>query len=272
LAPTGQGDCCLAFAMPLIAVGQTRSELIGFSFDSINEPQFFCYHRAKQMIAESTSSSTCVLLFSGGRDSTLAAIRLARSFSRIVLVTVKSPYMTGASKLELRLEELKRVLSVQCEWLLVPEKRLLANQAEAEDLGCIGCHFGYFASAYSIARQLDCNCIACGFVEYQNSWVEQTPYSVVRLRHLMSQYGIKLVLPVAELRSKREVQMELTSYGVTQDSLELKCSKQGIDPGLAESPLRAVVDEGIEALHMALQNDQRSERTLKRFVLSREPT
>ena len=220
------------------------------------------------MITDPVSSSVCVLLFSGGRDSTLAAIRLARSFNRVVLVTVKSPYMTGSSKLESRLEELKRVLSVQCEWMLVPERRLLSYRRSGEDLGCIGCHFGYFASAYSIARSLDCQCIACGFVEYQNSWVEQTPYSVARLRDLMSEHGIKLLLPVAELRSKTEVETELAKYGVTAGSLELKCDKQISDPGLVEAPLRAIVDRGIDALGVAVEGDPRSERPLQTIIVS----
>jgi hypothetical protein len=132
--------------------------------------------------------------------------------------------------------------------MLVPEKRLRPYQASPEDRGCIGCHFGYFASGYSVARQLSCVSIACGFVAYQNSWVEQTPYAVERLRALMLEYGITLLLPVAELRSKAEVQAELATYGVTQDSLELKCSKQEIDPGLVASSLKATVDQGIEAL------------------------
>ncbi len=185
------------------------------------ELPFFCYHRTKLMTSQSNPTSTCVLLFSGGRDSTLAAIRLARSFSRIVLVTVKSPYMTGLNILNSRLEELKGILSVRCDWMLVPEKRLPRDQASSEDLGCIGCHFAYFASGYSVARQFSCDSIACGFVAYQNSWVEQTPYAVERLRALMSEYGSTLLLPVAELRSKAEVQAELATYGVTKDSLEL---------------------------------------------------
>lgn len=220
------------------------------------------------MIADPTSSSACVLLFSGGRDSTLAAIRLAQSFNHIVLVTVKSSNMTGLSSLDSRLEELKRVLSVHCQWMLVRENRLLLHQASAEDLGCIGCHFGYFASAYSVARQLGCDTIACGFVEYQSSWVEQTPYSVARLSQLMSEYGIKLLLPVAEMRSKTEVQTELATYGVTQDSLELKCSKQRPDPGLAESPLKAIVDQGIQGLRLMLKSYKRAERPLKKVVVS----
>jgi hypothetical protein len=220
------------------------------------------------MTIQSRPSSTCVLLFSGGRDSTLAAIRLAQSFSQIVLVTVKSPYMTGLTILNSRLEELKRILSVKCEWMLVPEKRLHPNQASLEDLGCIGCHFGYFASAYSVARQVKCDAIACGFVAYQNSWVEQTPYSVERLRALMSEYGMTLLLPVLELRSKAEVQAELATYGVTQDSLELKCSKQGIDPGLVSGSLKATVDQGIEALRITLGKEQRPERPLQKIALS----
>jgi hypothetical protein len=102
----------------------------------------------KKMSRPHASLSTCVLLFSGGRDSSVAAIRLARSFGRLVLLTVKSPHMTGLSNVESRLEELKKVLSVRCEWIVVPEKRLRSDKPPPE-IGCIGCHFGYFASVLS---------------------------------------------------------------------------------------------------------------------------
>jgi diphthamide synthase (EF-2-diphthine--ammonia ligase) len=214
-----------------------------------------------------SSSPTCVLLFSGGRDSTLAAIRLGKSFDHVVLVTIMSPHMTGLSKVQSRVEELKRILAVHCEWMLVPETRLVPS-GTAGDIGCIDCHFGYFATAHSIARQLECDSIACGFVRYQSAWVEQTPYAVRRLTELMAEHGTKLLLPVAELVSKEEVEAELKSNLVSADSLELKCSRQQPDPGLTGGPLQVVVDRGIEALRAALDRKQGAEPPLQRIDVS----
>jgi 3-methyladenine DNA glycosylase AlkC len=223
---------------------------------------------ANEFLAMASSSRTCVLLFSGGRDSTLAAIRLGKSFDHVVLVTILSPHMTGLSKVQSRVEELKRILAVRCEWMLVPETRLVPLRTTSDDIGCIDCHFGYFVTAHSIARQLECESIACGFVQYQNAWVEQTPYAVRRLSELMAEHGTKLVFPVAELGSKEEVEAELKSNLVSTDSLELKCSRQQPDPGLTGGPLQVVVDRGMEALRAALERKQTAEPPLQRIDVS----
>jgi hypothetical protein len=208
------------------------------------------------------------LLFSGGRDSTLAAIRLAESFDHVVLITIMSPHMTGLGKVQSRVEELKRILAVRCEWMLLPETRLVPSRTSSDDIGCIDCHFGYFVTAHSIARQLECDSIACGFVRYQSAWVEQTPYAVGRLTELMAEHGTNLVLPVAELASKEEVEAELKSNLVSTGSLELKCSRQQPDPGLTGAPLQLVVDRAIEALRVAIETKQTAEPPLLRIDMS----
>jgi hypothetical protein len=85
-------------------------------------------------------------------------------------------------------------------------------------------------------------------------------------------HGIKLLLPVAELRSKSEVQTELESYGITRRSMELKCSKQVIDPGLTGDALRETVDQGIEALRVSLQSDRRSQYLIETVVVPGQAT
>jgi hypothetical protein len=40
-------------------------------------------------------SGACVLLFSGGRDSTISAIKLSAFFERLILVTVTSQHLVG---------------------------------------------------------------------------------------------------------------------------------------------------------------------------------
>jgi hypothetical protein len=196
---------------------------------------------------------SCVLLFSGGRDSSLAAIRLAKLFDRLVLVTIMSPHMSGLGKVYARLDELKRVLESRCEWMLVGETRLAPGGIGDLNLGCIDCHFGYFLTVHSIARQIGGACIACGFVRYQNAWVEQSPYAVESLSQVMRDHGMELVLPVADIASKEEAEAELRASGVSVKSLELKCSRERADPGLTGKPLREIVDNRIAALNAALR-------------------
>jgi hypothetical protein len=213
-----------------------------------------------------SSSPTCVLLFSGGRDSTLGAIRLSESFDRVVLVTILSPHMTGLNRVHARLEELGRILAVDCEWMLVPETPLVLSRSPGD--GCVDCHFGYFFTAHSIARELECNRIACGFTQYQSAWVEQTPYAVKRLTEVMAEHGTELLLPVAEIASREEVEAELKSKLASAVSLELKCARQQPDPGLTGNPLEAVVDRGIEALRMVLTAKQAAPELLQRLGVS----
>jgi len=213
------------------------------------------------------ASQTCVLLFSGGRDSALAAIRLARSFDHIVLVTIMSPHMTGLDRVRSRIDELKRTIPIRCEWILVGEQPLGRSGIQLNELGCISCHFGYFAMAHAIAREVGCANIACGFVQYQNSWVEQTPYAVSQLTKVMAEHGINLVLPVAEIASKSEVEAELLSNKLSIDSLELKCTRQQPDPGLTGNRLRSLIDKGINTLRAAIEAEQAAAPALERIEI-----
>jgi PP-loop superfamily ATP-utilizing enzyme len=59
----------------------------------------------------------CILMFSGGRDSTLAAIRLAQEWEKLVLVTVTTEHLVGLGSVIKRLEELKLHLPGNTEWI-----------------------------------------------------------------------------------------------------------------------------------------------------------
>jgi hypothetical protein len=92
-------------------------------------------------------------------------------------------------------------------------------------------------------------------VPYQERWVEQTPYAIGRLREVMAENGMQLVLPVSDVGSKEEAETELRKSGLSACSLELKCSRQQADPGLTGLRLQAVVDNGIESLRSALERN-----------------
>ena len=176
--------------------------------------------------------------------------------------------MTGLERVRSRIDELKRTIPIRCEWMLVAEQSLGRPGMQLNELGCISCHFGYFATAHAIARELACANIACGFVQYQNSWVEQTPYAVSQLRKLMAEHGINLVLPVAEIASKSEVEAELLSNKLSIDSLELKCTRQQPDPGLTGNRLRSLIDKGIKTLRKTIEAKQATKPALERIEIS----
>jgi predicted subunit of tRNA(5-methylaminomethyl-2-thiouridylate) methyltransferase len=63
----------------------------------------------------------CLLMFSGGRDSTIAAVRLAKRFTDLTLVTVSSDHLVGISAVKRRIEQIKPHLSSESEWLQVDQ-------------------------------------------------------------------------------------------------------------------------------------------------------
>lgn len=212
----------------------------------------------------------CVLLFSGGRDSTVAALRLASRFKHLVLVTVRSPHMIGMERLQFRIGELRRTLKNQCEWMLIPETGSFHRATAAKSAGCISCHFGYFWIASALAHQLRCDSIACGFVAYQSDWVEQTPYAIQRLSEFLQQRKQRLLLPVLEIQSRAQVEAELESHGLSTDSHELKCVRQHVDPGLTGEKLKAMVDSWAEKLRAAVTGHRSPIQPERRITVSGE--
>jgi hypothetical protein len=212
------------------------------------------------------ADDSCVLLFSGGRDSTIAAARLAQQVQRLVLLTVTSAHMTGVEQTRLRVEELKRVIPIECRWILVSETPNFRHHTN-QDTGCISCHFGYFWIASRIADQFKSRSIACGFVSYQNQWVEQTPYAIAMLKKVLEERQQLLRLPVVDVQSRERAEAELRSYGLSTGSLELKCHRQRTDPNLEGDALRAVVDTWTRVLQEKLASTVALDPPIEEVVL-----
>ena len=75
-------------------------------------------------------------MFSGGRDSTLAAIRLSQQFDRLLLATITSDHLVGIDSVRRRLTELAPLLPPGSEWLHVLDTH--ANPAVAPRKGYLG--------------------------------------------------------------------------------------------------------------------------------------
>jgi hypothetical protein len=197
---------------------------------------------------------TCVVMFSGGRDSTLAAVRLAQNGDKLILVTVTSGGLTGIERVSRRLKELRPLLSDDTCWVHVrfPED---AERA-ANEKTCLTCHQAYIVAGAMVADKFDAKHIALGYSGYQASWAEQTPYAICKLNTVLNSNGFELVLPVTNILQKEDAVQELRSNGLNEDPLEQRCVRQIIDPCFVGDELHRAVDAWVNELVKAMSGRQ----------------
>jgi hypothetical protein len=183
----------------------------------------------------------CVLMFSGGRDSSIAAVRLAHGGRPPTLVTITSDHLFGIDKVKQRLVELACHLPASTRWLRIVQPVDLATDTSFYEQTCLPCHHAYVVVATAVARSMNAQRLAFGYAGYQSDWPEQTPLAVSRLRAVLADYGIELDLPVADLASREQAEQELEALGLSPGSLEQKCSRQVTNLALDETMLRAQI-------------------------------
>jgi hypothetical protein len=191
-------------------------------------------------------------MFSGGRDSTLAALRLNEAGQRLVLVTVTSGHLVGLDRVRRRLGEVARRLPPDTPWVRVRQPEELGTDTSFYDQTCLPCHHAYVVVSAVIARALGASRLAFGYAGYQSDWPEQTPLAVSRLAALLERHGIELVLPVYDLHSRDEAVAELTTRGFGSDSLEQKCLRQVFNVALDEARLAQQVELWEKAIETSM--------------------
>jgi hypothetical protein len=200
------------------------------------------------------SDGGCVLLFSGGRDSSIAAIRLSHQFSRLILMTVTTAHLDGIDAVHRRLLELKQLLPDKAEWAhAISANDTMVRIGAVES--CLPCHQQYLTIAVSLAVQQGIRNIALGYAGYQSEWLEQTPLAIERLRSVLGELGFKLLLPSADIRSKDEAKEILRAAGLSDLALEQKCLKQQFnDTDLTAKQVAAEIDAWGRQLRTAFTN------------------
>jgi hypothetical protein len=165
-------------------------------------------------------------MFSGGRDSTLAALRLADKGERLALVTVSSSHLVGIQNVRQRLRELASAISLDTVWIRIKQPNDLKTDTSFYEQTCLPCHHAYVVVAGILAKILGASRLAFGYAGYQNLWPEQTPLAVSRLTKLLARHGIILELPVYDLKSREGAIGELARQSLNTQSLEQKCTRQ----------------------------------------------
>lgn len=212
-------------------------------------------HLHKNLISGFDSGAITGLLFSGGRDSTLAALRLAATGDQIVLITVTSGHLSGIEAVHQRLHELKAHLAPETNWFHIEQPAELATDLSFYEMTCLPCHHAYVVIAAAVALKCGLQRVAFGYVRYQNTWPEQTPAAIRGLTGVLKKHGLELILPVSDIQSQADAVRELQSHQLTSHALEQKCSRQVQNIELSEEKLieqvqiwENAIDESIEGL------------------------
>lgn len=195
-------------------------------------------------------------MFSGGRDSTLAAARLARMYQSLILVTVTSDHLIGIENVKRRVAQLKPHVSEKAEWLVVAQPLL----PRLESLGtatCLPCQRAYAVIGSVIALQRRIGDLALGYAKYQDTWPEQTPLATAKLKRVLEPFGVNVTFPVYDLSSKAEAQAELARYQLAVESLEQKCLRQETNVEIPPALLERELDIWGASITQLLEDAQR---------------
>lgn len=206
---------------------------------------------------DSSTTNGCVLLFSGGRDSTIAAVRLGQTGEQLTLLTITSEHLVGLSNVRRRIVELRPYLPDGSVWV---HGTLRADAALAPPVvgeSCLPCHQAYIAAALWVANQSAFRSIAVGYAGYQSTWLEQSPYAIARLRDLLELRGKQLLTPVYDLNSKDEANAILRGLNLTDAPLEQKCLKQQFNLArMSDDEARREIDSWASHLGVALRTPE----------------
>ncbi len=201
-----------------------------------------------------TLADQVLLMFSGGRDSTLAALRLSDAGHPLKLVTITAGHLFGLNNVERRLREITPMLPAKTEWLQIVQPPLAGTQHFFHKRTCLPCQSAYVITGTNVARQMGINKIAFGYASYQAGWPEQGLQATVALQNTLAKYGFELTLPAYDIASRASAMDELKARGVSELALEQKCSRQVTNVTLNGLELSQQIEAWTTAIEEELSN------------------
>ncbi len=179
--------------------------------------------------------SDVLVLFSGGRDSTLAVCQLAALGKKITLMNCLNGTTIRNEIVKERVTELKERFPCHLkQFIQVPTfglfRKLAFSQIEEDfrcyktNLMCLGCKMAAHTQAILYCIENDIKVIADGYNRYQaGEFMEQRPEAIEILKNFSAEYGLLYINPIYDCLSKKEVKYELFNYGLSTKSLEGTC-------------------------------------------------
>ncbi len=171
------------------------------------------------------------ILFSGGRDSSLAACIYALKGYKVHLLSFLSGIGIKSEISDYRFEELKILFPNNIDKrIFIPTFGLFRHVAilNIEDdfarykfnLILVGEKLAMHASAVVYCLKNNITLLADGTSGYQESMPEQMPEAIKEFQEFSSEYGIDYVTPIRGFLSENEVKYTLMEIGISTKSLE----------------------------------------------------
>ena len=193
----------------------------------------------KDIVTDKTENSV-LLLYSGGRDSTLSAIRLVNSGYNVHFIHFNNGYMRDADKPFTTYEKLfwgkkgyyfnyeyhdlyiySLFNKFYLEWIY-QNKNLAINENLKSEMRCLSCRLAMYIEIIKIAKMKGIKYIADGARNSQLFMIEQDEM-IARFQELANSYGIELLCPVIKIADDSIVKQELIDLDYSSKTWESKC-------------------------------------------------
>lgn len=183
---------------------------------------------------------TALLLYSGGKDSTLSALRLKRMGYNVDFIHFNNGEMRDADKPYLTFKrtfhslrgynfpyELSNVDIKGLFWdYFSPWKEkygdVLENGTIHSEIRCLSCRMAMYTKAFEIAKMGNYKVMAEGARISQKFMLEQVPM-IDRIKELGNELGLQMIFPVLDLKDDEAEKEELIRAGFSSKSWESKC-------------------------------------------------
>lgn len=172
-----------------------------------------------------------VVLFSGGRDSSLATCLLISKGKKVHLLTFNDGVTINLEISEFRHQELKSAFSESIvSRNVVPSYGLFRKIALVnlesdfikfkKNLIFVGTQLAFHTEGIIYCLRHNIRAIASGFTQYESHLPEQMPEAIKMLRSFIAKYKIDYLTPVYDYSSEEAVKEKLFEFGISTKSLE----------------------------------------------------
>lgn len=183
------------------------------------------------------TSQDCLLMYSGGKDSTLAAIRLYNSGYNVHFLHFDNGYMRDKDKPYLTFQETFNkkdgyyfdyalsevdISNLFTEYFGNWPSNISEDPFLLSEIRCLSCRMAMYTKAIQIAKERGYKYIAEGARISQKFMLEQLPI-ITRLKELAASHEITLLFPVLYVDDDQQEIEELLSNGYSSKTWESKC-------------------------------------------------
>ncbi|MGW2307716.1 hypothetical protein [Actinomadura luteofluorescens] len=173
-----------------------------------------------------------LVMFSGGRDSSLAACLEANVGHEVVLMTVRTGATIETDVVSTRVAEITRafpsvtIRHIRPHGMGIFRRLAIADieddfRAFGSNLILLGHQMAIQCEAIVSALRFGIQRTVTGFSSYQAAeYMEQMPVAIEVSRSLFAEYGLFFETPIRRYDSLDEVKYQLLDFGITTKSLE----------------------------------------------------